>query len=88
MALTPYPGAVESAFVLTIPIQGEIRGLAHATRLTVQASQPVLLSCSVDGTRWATQSLEADELVALPFVEALKCDPDGGAVVLASFPQR
>lgn len=87
--LAPLHGAVESAHVVTIPLEGEVRGLAHATRLAVQALEPVTVYGSIAPDRWdVVAQLLRDDIAPVPFVEALKCDPDGAAVCLASFPLR
>ena len=90
MDLSPFVGQTVSASVVTVPIVGTLTGLAYASKLAVQAaSDPVLLYLSVDGARWHPYAhLQADEVVELPFVEGLRCDPDGGATLLARFPLR
>lgn len=87
--MPPFPEQVESASVVTIPVTGVLRGLSHATRLAVQATDTVVLYGSVDGARWdPVAHLQMDDLAPLPFLEALRCEPDGAAVLLASFPLR
>lgn len=89
-SLPPFPEQVEAASVVRAPVVGVVVGLSHAKRLAVQAhDEPVMVSASLTGDRWhAVAYLQPDDIAALPFCEALRCEPDGGATLLAAFPLR
>ena len=89
-SLPPFPEQVEAASIVRAPVVGVVAGVGHAKRLAVQAhDEPVMVMASLTGDRWFRVAyLQSDELITLPFVEALRCEPDGGATLLAAFPLR
>jgi hypothetical protein len=87
--VSPFPSAVESAFVVVLPLDGDVGGLAFANALAVQAGDdPVTIFGSLDGVHFAPVAhLQAEQLTTLSLVNVLRADA-AGAVVLARFPLR
>ena len=90
-AVPPFPQQAESASVVTLPITESLSGLAHATRVAVQAGpDPLVVYGSILGDVWHPVALlKADELATLPFLNHLRIEPaTATATLLASFPLR